>query len=70
MASPAVPTSDGDLDDPPPSASPAASRRGNPEVQGSDSEAFARFQRFLAMEREGRMSPYRPRRIRDRDEDD
>ena len=69
MASHAVPTSDGDLDDPPPSASPA-SRRGNPEVQGSDSEAFARFQRFLAMEREGRMSPYRPRRIRDRDEDD
>ena len=67
MATPAVPT-DGDLDEPP-ATSPAASpgRRSPPTVQGSESDHFARFQRFLQLEREGRLNPAGQRRTRERE---
>ena len=70
MATPAVPT-DGDLDEPP-ATSPAASpgRRSPPIAQGSESDHFARFQRFLQLEREGRLNPIGQRRTREREDDE
>ena len=69
----AIPPSDGDLDEPPGGGSPAAGStgaQGAQDVLGSDREAFARFQRFLQMEREEGRGPTRHRRRREREEEE
>ena len=69
----AVPPSDGDLDEPPGGGSPAAGSMGAQGAQdalGSDREAFARFQRFLQMERDEGRGPLRQRRRREREDEE